>query len=99
MRKVDDMLAAAIGRPEVLRMARAQIAMQHWGEIVGEALADKSFPDRYEKGTLWVVATGSAWAQEIRLRKEDIVRRLNAAASEPGLFLDVRVGVRPFRAR
>ena len=38
MRKVNDMLAAAIGRPEVLRMARAQIAMQHWGEIVGDAL-------------------------------------------------------------
>jgi predicted nucleic acid-binding Zn ribbon protein len=99
VKKVENMLASALGRPEVLKMARAQIAMQKWGEVVGGALADKSFPDRYEKGTLWVVATGSAWAQEIRLRKEEIVRRLNEAAGESGLFSDVRVGVRPFRVR
>lgn len=99
MKKVENMLASALGRPEVLKMARAQIAMQKWGEVVGEALADKSFPDRYEKGTLWVVATGSAWAQEIRLRKEEIVKRLNDAAGEHSLFSDVRVGVRPFRVR
>lgn len=99
MKKVENMLAAALGRPEVLKMARAQIAMQRWGEVVGEALAGKSFPDRYEAGTLWVVATGSAWAQEIRLRKEEIVRRLNEVSGESGLFSDVRVGVRPFRVR
>jgi predicted nucleic acid-binding Zn ribbon protein len=99
MKKVEGMLGAALGRPEVLKAARAQIAMRKWGEIVGEALADKSEPDRYEKGTLWVVASGSAWAQEIRLRKEDIVTRLNEAAAEPGLFRDVRVGVRSFRVR
>jgi predicted nucleic acid-binding Zn ribbon protein len=99
VKKVESMLAAALGRPEVLKMARAQRAMQHWAEVVGEALAAKSFPDRYEKGTLWVVATGSAWAQEVRLRKEEIVRRLNEAAAEPGLFSEIRVGVRPFRQR
>jgi predicted nucleic acid-binding Zn ribbon protein len=99
MKKVQGMLSSALGRPEVLKTARAQIAMQRWGEVVGEGLADKSFPDRFEKGTLWVVATGSAWAQEIRLRKEEIVRRMNEVAAEPGLFRDVRVGVRPFRQR
>jgi predicted nucleic acid-binding Zn ribbon protein len=99
MKKVEGMLGAALGRPEVLKAARAQIAMRKWEEIVGEALADKSTPDRYEKGTLWVVASGSAWAQEIRLRKEEIVSRLNEAAGEPGLFHEVRVGVRSFRVR
>lgn len=99
MRKIRGMLGGALGRPEVLKTARAQIAMRRWGEVVGEALAAKSFPDRYEKGVLWVVASGSAWAQEIRLRKEEIVTRLNETASEPGLFSDVRVGVRAFRAR
>lgn len=93
------MLAKALGRPEVLKMARAQIAMQKWGEVVGPALAERSAPDRYEKGTLWVVATGSAWATEIRLRKEEIVKRLNEAAGETGLFSEVRVGVRPMRTR
>lgn len=99
MKRVDGLLGMALGRPEVLRAARAQKAMQKWGEVVGEALADKSFPDRFDRGTLWVVATGSAWAQEIRLRKEEIVRRLNEAAGEAGLFNEIRVGVRPFRVR
>ena len=97
MRKIDGLIGAALGRPEVLRAARAQQAMKHWSEVVGGGLADKSTPDRYEKGTLWVVASGSAWAQEIRLRKEDIITRLNDRAGEKGLFEDIRVGTRPHR--
>ncbi len=99
MKRLQGMLGGALGRPEVLRTARAQIAMRRWPEVVGDALADKTLPDRYDKGTLWVVASGSAWAQEIRLRKEEIVRRMNEVAGEPGLFSDVRVGVRAFRIR
>ncbi len=99
MKRVDGMLGAALGRPEVLRIARAQIAMQQWGFVVGDGLADKATPDRYEKGTLWVVAQGSAWSQEIRMRKEEIVRRLNEVAGEPGLFTDLRVGTRPHRIK
>ena len=99
MKKVQDLLLSAIGRPEVLKVARAQSAMRRWPEVVGSALAVKSQPDRYERGTLWVVASGSAWAQEIRLRKDEIVRRLNEISKEPGLFSDVRVGARPFRRR
>lgn len=99
MKRLQGMLGGALGRPEVLRTARAQLAMRRWPEAVGEALADKTIPDRFDRGTLWVVASGSAWAQEIRLRKEDIVRRLNEIAAEPGLFREVRVGVRSFRIR
>ncbi|MCH7944718.1 MAG: DUF721 domain-containing protein [Armatimonadetes bacterium] len=99
MKKVQDLLLSALGRPEVLKVARAQSAMRQWSEVVGSALAGKSQPDRYDHGTLWVVASGSAWAQEIRLRKEEIVRRLNEISKEPGLFSDVRVGARAFRRR
>lgn len=98
MKRIQGMMGSAIGRPEVLRAARAQIAMRKWPEVVGAAIAEKSAPDRYDRGTLWVVASGSAWAQEIRLRKEEIVKRLNELAGE-SLFVDVRVGVRSFRLR
>jgi predicted nucleic acid-binding Zn ribbon protein len=98
MKKVHGLLGGALGRPEVLKAARAQIAMRKWSEVVGEAIAAKSMPDRYDHGTLWVVASGSAWAQEIRLRKEEIMARLNEIAGEH-LFTDVRVGVRSFRLR
>jgi predicted nucleic acid-binding Zn ribbon protein len=97
MKKIHGMLGA-LGRPEVLKAARAQIAMRKWADVVGEAIASKSMPDRYDHGTLWVVASGSAWAQEIRLRKDEIIARLNELAGE-SLFVDVRVGVRSFRLR
>lgn len=99
MKKVQDMMLSALGRPEILRIARAQKAMRHWPEVVGTPLADKSKLDRFEDGTLWVIASGSAWAQEIRLRKDEIIRRLNEIAKEPGLFSDVRVGSRAYRRR
>lgn len=98
-KRIESLLGAALGRPEVLKAARAQIAMQEWAAVVGDGLASKSFPDRYEKGTLWVVAEGSAWSQEIRMRKEDIVKRLNEVAGEKGLFQDLRVGSRAIRAK
>ncbi|HXH61845.1 MAG TPA: DUF721 domain-containing protein [Fimbriimonadaceae bacterium] len=99
MKKVEGLLGSALGRPEVLKAARAQMAMHLWAEVVGDGLADRAAPDRYERGTLWVVASGSAWAQEIRLRKDEIVKRLNEAAGEPGLFTELRVGVRPRRTK
>ncbi len=87
----------ALDRSEVLRTARAQAAMRQWPEVVGEILAAKSEPDRFDRGTLWIVAQGSAWAQELRLRKDLILTRLNEQANEPHLFLDLKVGTRKLR--
>jgi predicted nucleic acid-binding Zn ribbon protein len=67
--------------------------VRQWVSVVGEALAGKATPERFERGTLWVAATGSAWAQEIALRKEVILERLNGLAGER-LFEDLRVGTR-----
>lgn len=97
LRRVQDLLEGAVERPEVLRAARAQRALRHWPEAVGPLLAEKAQPDRYDHGTLWVATSGSAWAQEIRLRQETILARLNQLAGERSLFLQLRAGVRPAR--
>jgi predicted nucleic acid-binding Zn ribbon protein len=80
---------------EVLRAARAQAAMRRWPEVVGVMLAGRSHPDRFGRGTVWVAVEGSAWAQELRMMKEKILQKLNDVSGEPGLFTDVRFGVRP----
>lgn len=80
-------------------MARAHAVLRHWDEIVGEQLALKSRPDRYGKGTVWVAVTGSAWAQELRLRKETILSRLRERSGDANLFTDIRFGVRPIEPR
>jgi predicted nucleic acid-binding Zn ribbon protein len=68
--------------------------MRRWPEIVGPILAKHSHPERYDRGTLWIAASGSAWAQELRLGQELILGRLNEAVGET-LFTGIRVGVRP----
>lgn len=91
MKRIADILPA-LDQREVLRGARAQRVLRSWPSIVGDLIARKSTPDRYDHGTVWIAAPESAWAQEIRLRSEDILQRLNDMAGEPGLFRELRVG-------
>lgn len=97
MRRLDTMLPSAIARDEVLKAARAQLALRDWAEVVGEQLAERSHPDRYDHGTVWVAVEGSAWAQELRMSREVILGRLRRRCGEPDLFQEIRFGVRPIR--
>ena len=97
MRRIQFLIADSIGRDEVARTARAQIVFRRWDEIVGADMAERSYPDRYTKGTVWVAVNGSAWAQELRMMKDIILRRLKEASEEPDLFKEIRFGVRPIR--
>lgn len=96
MKKLSDMLGESIGRPEVLRASRAQRVLREWADIVGEQLAQRCVPDRYVRGTLWIAASGNAWAQELRFQAETILARLNERAGEE-LFTSLRIGTRPPR--
>jgi len=98
MRQVGRVLPRVVENAEVLRAARAGAVLRRWDEAVGEVLAKKSQPDRYDKGTVWVATQGSAWASELRLMKPIILERLEAMAGERGMFLDLRFGVRPPKA-
>lgn len=93
MRQLSDVLPEALGRADVLRAARALRVARQWEAVVGQILAARSAPDRFDHGTLWVSVTTSVWAQEIRLRRESILERLNEVAGERGLFRELRVTV------
>lgn len=95
MRRLDEVLGSAVDAKEILRAARALRVLRSWPDIVGPHLAERSHPDRYERGTVYVAVQGSAWAQELRMVQERLLERLNEAAQEPGLFQTVRFGVRP----
>lgn len=98
MKKVGDMLGSSISQVEVLRAARAQQMLRHWPEVVGEFLASKCVPDRYERGTLWIAASGSAWAQELRMQQVEILAKLNEHAGTQ-LFTALRIGTRTPRRK
>jgi predicted nucleic acid-binding Zn ribbon protein len=97
MRKVGNMLKDALGRDEILRTARAQNVLRSWPEVVGEQMARKSAPDRFTNGTVWVAVSGSAWAAELRLQRDEILRKLNDMSGEK-MFVNIRFGQRPMPA-
>lgn len=98
MKRIGQVLPQAVTQEEALRRAKAQTILRDWKEIVGEGLASRSHPDRYGRGTVWVAVEGSAWAQELRLRKEMILTRLRQRGRDVSLFEDIRFGVRPLPA-
>jgi predicted nucleic acid-binding Zn ribbon protein len=97
MKALDKLLSPALGRDEVIRSAQAKRALRSWNVVVGEALGARSCPDRYDRGIVVVAVEGSAWAQELRLSKPQILSRLRARAGDSSLFVDLRFGVRPLR--
>ena len=54
-----------------------------WDRIVGEDVATHATPERLEEGVLYVRASSTAWATQLRLVAADILRKI-AAAMGPG---------------
>ena len=95
MRKVGHMISPAMGREDVMRTSKAFKVLRDWASIVGEGMASRSCPDRYDHGTVWVAVEGSAWAQELRMQRDQILVKLQEKCGDPSLFVNLRFGVRP----
>jgi predicted nucleic acid-binding Zn ribbon protein len=52
-------------------------ATQRWPEIAGPELADHCRPERFDAGTLLLVAESTAWATQVRLLVPQLHRRLD----------------------
>lgn len=91
LKRMSDILPEIFADGDVPKAARAHIVMRQWSEAVGEILSNHSVPDRYDHGVLWVETSGSAWAQELRMRQTEILTRLNELAGERGLFRELKV--------
>lgn len=94
MKKAAGFLNQAMERTEVLRAARANSVLRGWKKIIGAEMAKRCQPERYDKGVVWIAVEGSAWAQELRLSKLQILEKLGHASGEEGLFVDLRFLVR-----
>lgn len=99
MKRIDRVLEFAFDQKEIVKAAKVGQALRRWDEIVGEELARRSWPDRYEAGTVYVAAAGSAWSQELRMKKTVIMDRIAQMLGSRALVADVRFGVRKLPAR
>ncbi len=55
---------------------------QCWKDVVGELLAAKSYPCRFQKGVLYVAVQNNSWLQELFLHKQSILEACKAKTKE-----------------
>jgi predicted nucleic acid-binding Zn ribbon protein len=84
---LQELMERALGRPELVNQVRARRVYEKWSEIVGETLAKKCAPSRYEAGTIWITVSGASWAQELRMHKRELLEKLN---EHDGIFKELR---------
>lgn len=92
--RVSDLLEevlSAQGLRSVTWMVRLS---SEWPEIVGPMLAGKTCPARLKNGVLTVLVRNHAWAQELQLRKPDLLDRINTVLGG-GKARDIRFAVGP----
>lgn len=95
--RISDLLEevlSAQGLRSVTWMVRLSSA---WPEIVGPLLAGKTSPVKLRNRVLTVLVHNHAWAQELQLRKPDLLERINGIL-EGGMALDIRFAVGPLPA-
>ena len=53
---------------------------QHWQVIIGEALAQKTFPKKFERGVLTVLVEDAAYAYHLRYFRDRILELISSPA-------------------
>jgi predicted nucleic acid-binding Zn ribbon protein len=61
---------------------REQDVFEFWDKAVGERIAKVARPTRISKGTLFVSVQSGTWRNELSMRREEIVGRLNEIVNE-----------------
>jgi predicted nucleic acid-binding Zn ribbon protein len=66
----------------IKKKLREQDVFVLWPEAVGDRIATVAKPARILRGTLFVSVQSGAWRNELSMRKQEIIRRLNELLSE-----------------
>ena len=78
-----DVLSRTFGSYQLRDRVGQYLPLQNWNEIVGEELAKVTAPEKIIRQRVLVIRVlDSAWAQELALRKEELLKKLLAFAPE-----------------
>ena len=94
-RRAGDALGELLGRHGVARELREHRILARWRDIVGETLADRTYPDGLERGVLWVRVKNSSWLHQLSFVRDDMVARIARELGEPPLVKEVRFHIGP----
>jgi hypothetical protein len=90
LRRAGDALGELLGRHGVARELREHRILARWRAIVGETLADRTFPDGLERGVLWVRVKNSSWLHQLSFLRDDLVARRARERGDPPRVREVR---------
>ena len=90
MKRLGEILSGLSGRLELESGQERQRIVEKWDELAGEELSLLAKPTGFRKSVLILRAEHPAAAMELRLRKKEILDRLNACAGKV-LFESIRV--------
>ncbi len=90
-----DVLAGLLGQHGIARELREHRILARWRDIVGETLAQRTWPDGLERGILWVRVKNSSWLHQLSFLRDDLVARLGRELGDPPLVREIRFHVGP----
>lgn len=93
--RAGDLLTGLLDRHGVARELREHRVLALWRQIVGEALADRTFPDGLDRGVLWVRVKNSSWLHQLSFLRDDLVGQINKALGDPPLIRELRFHIGP----
>ena len=82
IKSVGEALGDLIDNLGIGKKLREQDVFVLWGEAVGDRIAEVATPTHMLKGTLFVSVKTGVWRNELSMRKQEIIKRLNEILSQ-----------------
>tara|TARA_B100000029_G_scaffold232488_1_gene229868 strand:+ start:234 stop:521 length:288 start_codon:yes stop_codon:yes gene_type:complete len=89
MKSIKTVLNTYLFKTNLEKGVRQQQALILWPTTVGKKIADNTTAQDVEHGTLIVHAKSPVWAQELQLKKKEILSNLNSALGKK-IIKDIR---------
>ncbi len=82
IKSLGDALDELVENLGIRKKLREQDVFELWDKAVGERIAEIAKPTRISKGTLFVSVQSGTWRNELSMRREEILARLNETVNE-----------------
>jgi hypothetical protein len=93
--RASDVIGGLLGKHGIARELREHRILARWREIVGETLADRTFPDGLERGVLWVRVKNSSWLHQLSFVKDDLLVQIAKELGDPPIVRELRFHIGP----
>ena len=84
---LDKFIAA---EPKISKLITEANAASLWDKAVDSEEQKQSEAIKVKEGTLYVLVSNSVWAQELSLRKKEILAKINNLLNKEGALKDIR---------